>query len=61
MVKIKGIYFCPCCKLSTYHAIINESRNQLLIELLDNINPSKFSVPGILTCTECMNPNLGVE
>ena len=63
MVKIEGLYFCPVCKRGTYHGIINETRAQLLGELsleLD-IEPSKFSAVGILTCTECMTPNYSIN
>lgn len=61
MVKIEGVYFCPNCKISTYHAILNETRIQLLGELLDYFEPSKFTSSGQLTCTECMNPNNSIN
>jgi hypothetical protein len=61
MVKIEGRYFCSHCKLSTYHVTLNETRMKLLEELLDYFEPSKFTTPGVLTCTECMNPNNSLD
>ena len=57
IMKTEGTYFCPNCKISTYHILIFEFSYQIL----DYYEPSNFNSPEVLTCTECMCANTDIE